>query len=894
MSLIYLFLSLLASAILLDVTVGYEDHYSGFILRSHEGKRSEILETTFGNSSRIRGVSDRAGKDFVLGGLFPIHATEASSGGGKCGEVRVEGGLETMEAMLFALDHINSNQNLLSNLTLGYDIRDTCYSENVGLDEALDMIIVGTDRELTTSRCSNENERNFRNQTAPVLGIIGATASGVSAQVAGLARLFEVPQVSYASSSVLLNNRDRYSFFYRTIAPDNLQVNAMISLLLLFDWTHISLVYSKNTYGTPGRDSVVRIASEFGICIDLDEGIESDFQLEDYNILAMKINESSAQVVIAFVTAGDARGLLTQMVGLPSFSRLAWIASDDWSEATSIIDIFKGHQTGGMFGIAPTSYHMEEIHSYWTELTISSNRRNPWFAEYYSARTGCKLNSTCSTNNSIRTPSHSNLRVFDAVYSFAHALQNYLRENCDQPIIWNSLNMSCTGQKIPLNGTVLLNYLGNVSFVSPTGNIVQFDELGNIVNSSYQIVNYQNSSDRNFLAYIGLWRANDDNRGLGELMFYDGSMQVLNVRTVSHCGRCKPGYYHKPVISSCCGICEPCLGQAYSDHDQAPSCKNCSDFGEFWGNNPLQGSNSCVLIAETFLDFSNPYSIVITVIASLGLLSVPFVVTVFMLHWNTPIVKSSSREQMVLLLIGIIFSFILAFIYVAPPLLGICIVQRIGLWFCYSLMFGATTIKVLRIALIFLTKSNMKKLRCVEVQCQILFTFLIVIGQMVLVIGSIATRLPSVVRKQQLNTINNYDFPETVIICNSDPIAFVFLSVGYESILIAFMTVLGVLSFKFPDNFNEARQITFCTFTLLIIWIGFVLSFITTQLLEKYQGAVTSMATVLSGLTLYIGLFFPRLYVVIFNSNMNSKEYSRTKTRGTVSTLESTCTNETS
>ena len=878
----------LTSIVFLAIAVaGYEDHHSEFVLRSHEGNApSEILETTFGNSSRIRGVSDRMEKDFVLGGLFPIHATAASSGGGKCGEVRVEGGVEEMEAMLFALDHVNSDPNLLQNLTLGYDIRDTCYSENIGLDEALDMIISGTGRDLT--KCGNEDQVTSgisSTRPIPVFGIIGATASGVSAQVAGLGRLFEVPQVSYASSSVLLNNRDRYTFFYRIVSPDDLQAKAMVSLLLLFDWSHTSVVYSKNAYGTPGRDDVVRLAKEHGICIDIDEGIDNNFQPKDYDDLAEKIDKSTARVVIAFVTSGDARALLTRMVTLPSFSELAWIASDDWSEAGSILGLFNGRQTGGMFGIIPTADHVEEIHSYLTQLSIDSNQRNPWFAEYYIAKIGCNINNTtCSTNSSVSESSHRNFipRVFDAVYSFVHALQNYLEENCDQPLIWNSFDMSCTGQKRPLNGIVLLEYLANVSFMSPSGRDVMFNELGNIVNASYEIVNYQNGTDGSRIAYIGEWRESSlaaDNSSLGKLLFYDGSVQFFgskNSPTISRCGQCKPGYYHKPVISSCCGICEPCLGQAYSDQNQAPSCKNCSDFGELWGNNPLQGSNGCVLIVETFLDFSDPYSIFITISASLGLLLMLFVATVFAHYWNTPIVKSSSREQMVLLLIGITFSFILAFVYVAPPVLGICMAQRIGLWFCYSLMFGATTIKTLRITRTFWNKSKMKSLKCMGAQYHILFTLLIVIGQMVLIVGSIATRLPSPIRKIRLNSINHYDFPATVIACNGDSISFLFLSVGYESILIAIMTVLGVLSFKFPDNFNEARHVTFCTFTLLIIWIGFVPSFITTQLLEEYQSAVISMATVLSGLTLLIGLFFSRLHIILFDSKKNSNFYSRT------------------
>ena len=34
----------------------------------------------------------------------------------------------------------------------------------------------------------------------------------------------------------------------------------------------------------------------------------------------------------------------------------------------------------------------------------------------------------------------------------------------------------------------------------------------------------------------------------------------------SHCGLCQPGEYIRPVPGSCCSLCEPCVGQNYSDH----------------------------------------------------------------------------------------------------------------------------------------------------------------------------------------------------------------------------------------------------------------------------------------------------------------------------------------
>ena len=61
-----------------------------------------------------------------------------------------------------------------------------------------------------------------------------------------------------------------------------------------------------------------------------------------------------------------------------------------------------------------------------------------------------------------------------------------------------------------------------------------------------------------------------------------------------------------------------------------------------------------------------------------GLLSVAATGLILGIYYKTPVIKSSSREQMILLLIAIGLSFASVFIYVAPPTLGVCIVQRVA------------------------------------------------------------------------------------------------------------------------------------------------------------------------------------------------------------------------
>ena len=469
--------------------------------RYHE--ESEVIRSADG---RIRGAASRANKDFVIGGLFALHSQGV---GEKCGEILRDDN-ELMEAMLFALDTINADSQLLRGINLGYDIRDTCFSETIGLDEALDLIVPGD--QFTLERCMAYFGGNSSANLATV-GVVGAYASRVSIPVAGLGRLFQMPQVSYASSSPVLNNRERYSYFYRTTTPDNILAEAIVDLMLWFNWTHISTVYSNDAYGQAGIAELQELAKVNEICIDIREDIDEDFLDDDYQRLATKLNASTANVVVLFAHAHHTQRLLKEIRRISPERRYIWITTV--LSKSIIVDSKFNETAGAIYGVITYVSHVLKFHDYLTQLTIHRNKRNPWFPEIYANYAGC--NTTLNATNDFQNAcdQHSNITRFehyrqstfaaltiDAVYTFANALDRFLLENCDQPTVWNHTDNRCNGQKRQLNGSALREYIADVQFYSPlTGNTVQFDSEGN-VNGRSDIWNY---NSRFGLFKAGIW-----------------------------------------------------------------------------------------------------------------------------------------------------------------------------------------------------------------------------------------------------------------------------------------------------------------------------------------------------------------------------------------------------
>ena len=698
----------------------------------------------------------------------------------------------------------------------------------------------------------------------------------MSIPIAGLSRLFTVPQISYSSTSDILGDRDRYSYFYRTIPSDSLEVQVLIDVIENFGWKYISTIFSRNSYGRFGIDELVRIANERGICIDLNEGIDETASEADYRKLAEKLAVSQANVVVFYATRGSVQELFRQLENVTT-RHFTWIGSSGW---TQLADEFPASVMSGFFGVLPVSNHTAPFDRYYTNLTLSNNLRDPWFPEFYHTIFNCSGADCPRIGLATGSDDFVIPLIIDAVYTHAHALQNYLNDLCDSPIVWNRQTNTCNGQNSTFDRANLLQYVANANFTSLSGKRVFFNNEGSVQSFRYQVTNYQTRPETNGNSYsletIGMWNSEFQQLELNlnkQVQFFDSSGQMVADPVNSECGTCSPGQYVRRINGACCGLCDSCLGMQFSNNSRAFNCNNCSMFGEeMWGNNPTVGSTGCVEIPKVFLDFSHPFSIVISIGSGLGLILLTVVVVMLAIFWTSPIIKASSRESVILILIGTAFSFAASFIYLSPPSLTICVLQRILLWFCFSLMNGALLIKVMRIARIFVFESSIPKpLKCMQWYHQILLSLLIVCGQMIIVLLSVAIVHPKVIRDLRLNSMNINSLPEIFVTCEPEPIVGLIASVLYEAGLILIIVVLGTMTFKSPANFNESKTICVSAYLLLTIWTMFFISYFFTDTTQVLHNAFIALTTTLGAYTILVSVIGPRLFAVTFNKEQDVK-----------------------
>ena len=267
--------------------------------------------------------------DLNLGGLVPLHYYDEQNL--KCGTLRTIGALKRLEAMVYAVDVINANTNLLPDVSLGFEIYDTCSSNAVTLRDCLNVI----PPMRWTGNCSSFGSTDTCPETSPpIVGVVGAQRSGSSVQAAILLGLYQIPQVSYLSTSDELNNIYRYPYFLRTVGPDSFQVAAIVDLLVEYDWNYVSFINSDDTYGKSAQQEFRKKAQELKICTAITRTVSLYATDKTFDELVAELvdlqSNTHAIVVILFVQLEMAKDIFDSATRAGANHRFIWIGSDGW------------------------------------------------------------------------------------------------------------------------------------------------------------------------------------------------------------------------------------------------------------------------------------------------------------------------------------------------------------------------------------------------------------------------------------------------------------------------------------------------------------------------------------------------------------------------------------
>ncbi|XP_051562392.1 metabotropic glutamate receptor 4-like [Myxocyprinus asiaticus] len=811
------------------------------------------------NSIRIDG-------DISLGGLFPVHSRGHE--GKPCGELKKEKGIHRLEAMLFALDRINNDHELLPNITLGARILDTCSRDTHALEQSLTFVQALIEKDGTDVKCQGGGSPII---TKPerVVGVIGASSSSVSIMVANILRLFKIPQVSYASTAPELSDNTRYDFFSRVVPPDTYQAQAMVDIVRAMRWNYVSTVASEGNYGESGVDAFIQKSREDGsVCISQSVKIPREPKPGEFDKIIQRLGENpNARVVIIFANEDDIRRLLQAAKKANQTGHFLWVGSDSWGSKISPV-LHQEEMAEGAVTILPKRQSIRGFDRYFTSRTLENNRRNIWFAEFWENNFNCKLSrhalkkgsglKKCTNQERIGHDSSYEqegkvMFVIDAVYAMAHALHNMHKDLCPGKV-------GLCSKMDPVDGTLLLKYIRNVKISGIAGNPVHFNENGDAP-GRYDIYQYQINKTAEY-KIIGHW-TDQLYLNMRAMQWPGGGKQVPS----SICSQpCKPGWRKKIVKGiSCCWHCERCDGYQYQA--DLYSCKMCR-----FDLRPNKNHTGCQPIPIVKLEWSSPWAVIPVLIAILGIIATLFVVVTFIRYNDTPIVKASGRELSYVLLTGIFLCYATTFLMISTPDVGICSLRRIFLGLGMSISYAALLTKTNRIYRIFEQgKMMVSAPRFISPASQLVITFSLISVQLLGVcIWFIVDPSQALIDYEDQRTADP-EMARGVLKCDISDLSLICL-LGYSMLLMVTCTVYAIKTRGVPETFNEAKPIGFTMYTTCIIWLAFIpIFFGTSQSTEKmYIQTTTLTISVSLSASVSLGmLYMPKVYVVLFHPEQN-------------------------
>ncbi|XP_056425690.1 extracellular calcium-sensing receptor-like [Hyla sarda] len=775
------------------------------------------------------------------------------------------------QAVHFAVEEINKTPNVLPNITLGFQLFDSCVVLQRAVSGTL-QLLSGHGKPVPNYQCIQKTQ---------LAAVIGHSSSTYSISLAHILGLYRYPQISHFATSPLLSNHIQFRSFFRTVPSDAFQSQGLAQLVLHFGWTWIGLVAIDDDYGQQGIQMVKRDIIKAGACVAFTETIISSQQDRNAPHIARVVKDSTATAVVIFSNDIDLSFVLDEMLR-QNVTGKVWIASEAWSTSSSLSVSKYSRLLLGTIGFALHSGSMPGFGDFLNKINPSMVVGNQWMKTLWEQVFGCKIqdkifpkvqpNSSikeCTGQENLETIRNSyndvsSLRVPYNIYTAVHVVAKSLDdlEKCKKgggPFP----NGACADIE-NFKPWQLLHYMKKLRLNTSDGRQLFFDENGDPP-AVYDIVNWQLGPEGKLQQV--------------KVGSYDTSITSGNIFTINtshiHWGTgdlgvpvsvcspsCPPGFRKaaRRGEPSCCFQCIPCPTGEMANQMDSLQCKICP--WDMWPN-PTQ--DYCVPNTEEFLSHEDPLGITLTATGISSSLVPMGIFGIFICYRTTPIVRANNYSLSCLLLVSLSLCFLCSLVFIGYPQYEICILRQVTFGVVFALCVSCILAKTIMVVIAFKATrpgSQLRKWTRPHV------SYLIVISCILIQIFICIMWLTFSPPFSEVNSESNSGV--LVIQCNEgSPLAF-WAMLGYLGLLAFISFIVAFLARRLPDSFNEAKFITFSMLAFLSVWLSYIPASLSSR--GKYMVAMEIFAIQSSTWGLVICMFLPKCYIIVFRPDMNSRE----------------------
>uniref|UniRef100_A0A670Z5I2 G-protein coupled receptors family 3 profile domain-containing protein n=1 Tax=Pseudonaja textilis TaxID=8673 RepID=A0A670Z5I2_PSETE len=757
--------------------------------------------------------------------------------------------------MIFAVQKINEDLQLLPNITLGFRIYDTYGGENTY--HATMELLSNQNLFIPNYKCGLLND---------LVSVVGTLDPAISFDMADILSIYKVPQFLYGPPPSM-HGKTEIPFYYHMVPDEEFHFRGILQLLLHFKWTWVGILV-KGYGGAKFEQLIFSWLSLHGICIafleqlrtiyinNVDDGLK--WLVETFHCFT---NSKANVVIINDKYVLHLRWLLylpeMEMVSIEPKGKV-WIIASQMILASFFYqkswDIQVLH---GALSFAAYSNEIEGFqHFLQTRNHFSFFPQDGFLKDVWEHAFGCEFLDQCANVKTegvctgkekleslpgsffemkMTSPSYS---IYNAVYAAAHAL--HAIQVTQQP------------------------YKRKIAFNNNIGNKISFHENGEFV-TGLDIENWvtfpNQSIHRVKVGKLDPWAILKDI----EIM-QEGNITMMELTEklpISTCTEsCLPGYFKRKQEGKpfCCYDCQPCPKEKMSSQKDMDDCSKCPD-GQYTNKN----QDSCLPKRISFLSFEEPMGICLVILAMFFFLCTVVVMATFLKYHHTPIVKANNRNLSYVLLTSLLLCFLCSLQFLVAPGDIICLLRQISFGIIFSVAVSSVLAKTIIVVLAFMaTKPGSRVKNWVG---RGLGTSIVLSGSLIQT-GICAVWLFTFSPFPDIDT--HSEIEEIILQCNEGSSTMFYCVLGYMGFLASASFTVAFFSRNLPSSFNEAKCLTFSMLIFCSVWISFVPSYLSTK--GKYMVAVEVFSILTSSAGLLVCIYFPKCYIIICRPELNNRE----------------------